>query len=145
MKKFLIVLGCLVAFTGIVVLCYFFGTPGVGNIDMRVGKYYLEKVMILEGEKESEHDFSESGLYIEVFEGKKIKSFSGEVGFVQDGEKYSYKIIGTGLSVMEKDNIIYEGYYVEDMICIFISEKVKTDEGEEEIGKTTEYRYILKK
>ncbi len=145
MKKFLTVFCCLIAFTGIVILCYFFGTPGAGNIDMKLGKYYLEKVMILEGEDESEEDFSSSGLYIEVFENRKVESFSGEIGFVQDGITYSYKIIGTGLSVMEKDNIIYEGFYVEDMICIFISETTTTAEGEEEIARTTEYRYMLKK
>ena len=144
MKKFLTVLCCLVAMAGIVVLCYFFATPGGGNITMPTGKYYLEKVMSLEGDKETEEDFSTSGLYIEVLEEKKVKSFSGEVGFLEDGKVYSYKVVGTGLSVFDKNNkLVYEGFYVEDMICIFISEKEVNDKGEEEIKKTTEYRYIL--
>lgn len=141
MKKFLKVLLCLVVLAGIVVLCYFFATPGGTNLEMPTGKYYLTKVMTLEEEEESEQDFASSEFYLEVFEKKQIKSFSGEIGFVQDDKIYSYKVIGTGLQVFDKDNMIYEGYYVEEMIVIFISETFTNDEGEEEIKKTTEYRY----
>lgn len=141
MKTFLKVFCSIIALGVIITLCYFFATPGGADLTMETGKYVLEEIITLEGGEETKEEFENSEYYLEVFEDKQIKSFSGDVGFVQDGKTYSYKVVGTGLSVYDGEKLVYEGYYIEDLIVIIISETFENDEGQEEIKNAIEIRY----
>ena len=96
MKKFLIVLGCLIGFAVVVVLCYFFGFE-TREIVMPEGKYYLIQIRESFDENQfNETKFVNSQLYLQVFAENKVQSFSGETGFLQEDEIFDCKIHGTG-------------------------------------------------
>jgi len=137
MKNFLKVVCFLLVLGVIITLCYFFG--GIkADINIPEGKYYLEKTAILiDNEVKSEEAYTSHNLYLETFEGKKIKSFSGDVAFVQSDLVYSYNIVGTGLNISYDGIQKYTGYFAEKLIIIEFTEKFTEDEKE----KTKSFRY----
>ena len=142
MKKFLTVLGCLIGFAGIVVLCYFFGY-GSGEIVMPEGKYYLQQTR----ESVDEIDWVEtkidnSSLYLQVFEGNKLQSFSGDVGVLQDASIFDCEVYGTGLQILLNGEAKYEGFFVENLIIVRAKEKRQIDGEDKEFF--VEYHYELK-
>ncbi len=142
MKKFLSVLACLIAFAGIITLCYFFGNPK-GEIVILTGKYYLESYAEKTGEQEEiVTEYIGEDLYLEVYKGNKIKSFSGTIGFIGNEDIYTCEVFGTGLTIKLDGQTKYTGAYAEKLIVIEFSEKVTIDGEEQE--KFVHYYYMLK-
>ena len=142
MKKFLIVLFCLLGFGLIATLCYFFAYDR-NDIVIPAGKYYLSEIK--EGQREDDltsKKIENSDLYLEVAQDGKIKSFSGQTGFSESEIVYEYKVLGTKLSIMLDGESHYEGYYVDDLIIIINVETRVVDEKEQEVY--VEYHYKLK-
>lgn len=138
MKKFLAVLGCLIGFAGIVVLCYFYGY-GSSEIIMPEGKYYLQKIRESFDEKEYvEFPIENSDLYLEVYEDNKLESFST---YLQGGIVYDCQIYGTGLGIYDGEEEKSGGYFVESLIIIKAKETREVDGEEKDIF--IEYYYEL--
>jgi len=143
MKKFLTVLSCLLVFSGIVVLCYFFGYPKK-EITVPVGEYYLEKIVEKTGEDDPiETEYTNGDLYLKVYKDNKIRSFSGDKGFVGSEYVYDFKLSGTNLTILYDGIKEYTGMFAEELIIIEFSEMVEV-EGEE-VEKIVHYYYQLKK
>ena len=142
MKKFLKVLCCVLLIGLIITLCYFFG--GVrADINIPVGKYYLQEIVFVEdGVVKEKEPYEAEELYLEALEGKKIKSFSKDVAFIQDEKIYTYEVSGTHLTIKYDKEERYGGMFAEKLIIIQFTEKVK--EGDKEIEKATQYHYYLK-
>ena len=142
MKKFFTVLGCLLGFCVIVVLCYFFGAPK-GHIEILTGKYYLVEMNETTEEKIlSTIEYADSELYLEVYEDGSIKSFSAQTGMLQDDILYKTEVLGTGLTIKDQEKVKYYGYYAEEMITIIFEEDRKIDG--EETRVLIQYVYVLK-
>ena len=127
MKKFLIVLGCVIGFALICVIAYF--APGApDDIEIPTGKYYLTKVIEeKDGEEATENiDINISTDFLEVYEGKKLKSFSTR-GFFQDGKTYTYTLVGTAFKLYLDGEKAFEQMYAEETILIYY-EQIENDE-----------------
>ena len=141
MKKFLAVILCILGFAGIVVLCYFFGYPE-NEVTIPTGNYYLEAIIEKTGEDDPiETEYTAGDLYLKIYDNNKIKSFSGETGFIASEVFYSYVLSGTNLDIYEDNQKKYTGMFAEELIIIEFSETVVVDGDEQE--KTILYYYRL--
>ena len=140
-KRLFAMLVCLIVFAGIVVLCFFFGNIK-GNIEVPVGKYYLEKMIEKVDEKDDVETLYTAGdLYLEVLDKSKIKSFSAQMGMIQSEDVYTFSISGTNLSIKLNGQEKYTGVFAEKLIIIEIKETIT--ENDKELEKLTEYYYYL--
>ena len=128
MKKFLIVLFCILGFGAIATLCYFFGY-NYKSQDIE-GKYYLMKVIQTDATDEDNpietttevYDEENPTNYVELFKDKKLKSFlEGYLDFEND-LTYDYVNKGTNLEIKNGNKILYGGYYAEGQFVLIIDD-----------------------